>query len=275
MKDLLLPRDAAVLARLLDGGGNPPLLAFDFDGVLAPVIADPGGACMSDRTRALLQELAAWMPVAVISGRSFAKLYRVVGTSAPFLVGNHGAEYLRRTPVPASAQARVRRWERQLLPTLRALNGASLEHKDSTLAVHYDDARDPLAGAAVARACRALRGARLIPGKNLVNVLPSSFPTKGDAVRKLLRHLGCRRALFVGDDVTDEDVFALPRDLVFGVHVGSGPSRAAWRLPAQEDVDALLETLLELARRVAPLDGRVGPARSRPVPPRRAAGDSR
>lgn len=249
MKDLLLPRDVPLLARLLDGGGRPPLLAFDYDGVLAPIIGDPGGAPMSRHTRALLQELAARLPVAVVSGRPFTKLHRVVGTVAPFLVGNHGFEYLHRTPVPGAVLARVRRWEARMLAALEGVAGVHLEHKHSTFAVHYSQARDARAGAAVMRAARALRGARLVPGKNLVNILPAAFPTKGDAVRKLLRHLGCWRALFVGDDVTDEDVFALPRRMVFGVHVGPGPSRATWRLRTRRDVDALLETLLVLARR--------------------------
>jgi trehalose 6-phosphate phosphatase len=171
-----------------------------------------------------------------------------VGTVAPFLIGNHGFEYLHRTPVPSAVLARVRRWEARVQAALKGVTGIHVEHKHSTFAVHYATARDPHAGAAVLRAARALRGARLVLGKNLVNVLPASFPTKGDAVRKLLGHLGCRRALFVGDDVTDEDVFALPRRMVLGVHVGPGPSRAEWRMHRRANVDALLEALLRLAR---------------------------
>jgi trehalose 6-phosphate phosphatase len=279
MKDLLLPRDVPELARLLDGGGRPPLLAFDYDGVLAPIIRDPGGAPMTRRTRALLQELAARFPVAVVSGRSFAKLHRVVGTVVPFLVGNHGFEYLHRTPVPGPLLARVRRWEARMQADLEDVDGIHLEHKHSTFAVHYSQASDRRAGAQVVRAARALRGARIVLGKGLVNVLPASFPTKGDAVRKLLRHLGCRRALFVGDDVTDEDVFVLPRRLIFGVHVGPGPSRAAWRVPARRDVDALLETLLGLMRRAEIVDSsaavRAPGRRATVVPVRPAAGGPR
>ncbi len=276
MKDLLLPRDVPLLARLLDGGGYPPLLAFDYDGVLAPIVRDPGGAVMSRHTRALLQELSARFPVAVVSGRSFAKLHRVVGTVVPFLIGNHGVEYLHRTPVPPAVLARVRRWEDRMQAALEGLVGVHLEHKHATFAVHYSQAPDRRAGAAVRRAARRLRGVRLVLGKNLVNVLPAAFPTKGDAVRKLMRHLGCRRALFLGDDITDEDVFALPRRLVFGVHVGPGPSRAAWHVDGRAEVDALLETLLSLARRNEVVDPsvvlRAQRRKATVVPIRRAAG---
>ncbi len=280
MKDLLLPRDVPVLTRLLDGGGYPPLLAFDYDGVLAPILRDPRGASMTPRTRALLRELAARFPVAVISGRSFAKLHRVVGTVAPFLVGNHGFEYLHRTPVPEAVLVRVRRWEEQMAAALEGVSGVHLEHKHSTFAVHTSQAPDAHAGRAVLRAARALRGARLVLGKNIVNVLPAAFPTKGDALEKLLRHLGCRRALFVGDDVTDEDVFALPRRKVFGVHVGQGPSRAEWRVAGRQDVDALLEALLDLARQREIVDPsavvRAAGRRGSVVPIRRAvAGGTR
>ena len=238
-----------MLDRLLAPGPRPPLLAFDYDGVLAPLVPDPGGAHMSPLTRALLGELVRRFPVAVISGRSFARLHRMVGKVAPYLVGNHGAEYLRREAVPRSVLLDVRRWEGEMMGALRRVAGVSLEHKHSTFAVHYAQARDPVrAGRAVHRAARALRGVRLVPGKKLVNVLPAAFPTKGDALRKLLGDLGCRRALFVGDDVTDEDVFALPARLVLGVHVGSGPTRARWRVPFRDDVDALLECILELSR---------------------------
>jgi len=199
----------------------------------------------------------------------------VVGTVAPFLVGNHGYEYLHRTPVPQAVLDRVRRWEARVEAALEGIPGIHLEHKHSTFSVHYSQATDPGAGAAVVRAARALRGARLVLGKNLVNILPAAFPTKGDAVRKLLRHLGCRRALFVGDDVTDEDVFALPRRLVFGVHVGPGPSRAEWHLDGRGDVDALLDALLALARRDEVVDPGAAvraPGRKPMVVPIRAAG---
>jgi trehalose 6-phosphate phosphatase len=78
-------------------------------------------------------------------------------------------------------------------------------------------------------------------------VLPHDFPSKGDAVRALVARLGCDGAVYVGDDVTDEDAFAVGAPLVFGVHVGKGPSLAPWRLPAQADVDALLQLLLDAA----------------------------
>ena len=46
------------------------LLAFDFDGTLAPIVPDRDDARMRPRTRALLEEICRRYPCAVISGRS-------------------------------------------------------------------------------------------------------------------------------------------------------------------------------------------------------------
>jgi hypothetical protein len=56
---------------------------------------------------------------------------------------------------------------------------------------------------------------------------------------------------FAGDDVTDEDAFALGPPLVFGVHVGPGASLAEWRLRSQDDIERLFELLLEVRERPA------------------------
>jgi trehalose 6-phosphate phosphatase len=265
MKDLLRPRYRRALDDLLAPGSAPPLLAFDYDGVLAPLLRDPAGAPMPRRTRALVTGLAARLPVAIVSGRSFPKLHRVVRGVTPWLVGSHGQEYLRRAPPTAAALARVRAWERRVAAAVKGVPGIFIEHKRSSFSVHWAEApRRAEAARAVTRAARALRGVRLVSGKNLVNVLPAAFPTKGDAVRRLVAELGCRRALYVGDDVTDEDVFALPRRLVLGVHVGDGPSRAEYRLSGRAEVNALLSRLLALAE--------AWPAPTGRPPWRRAAG---
>jgi trehalose 6-phosphate phosphatase len=53
-------------------------------------------------------------------------------------------------------------------------------------------------------------------------------------------------ALYAGDDVTDEDAFAIGPPRVFAVHVGRGRSLAPWRVPTQDRVDELLRILVAL-----------------------------
>ncbi len=247
MKDVLHRRHRAALARFLGEEGRPAdvLLAFDYDGVLAPLVKDPAGARMRPRTRALLARLVALYPVAVISGRAWRDVSAFLGGLAPTIVGNHGFELGRPAPVPRATLRKVRGWRRRLDRALAGVDGIHFEDKRSTLAVHYGLSRGwRRAERLVYEAANQLEGTRLIPGKKVLNVLPHDFPSKGDAVRALVARLGCEAALYVGDDVTDEDAFAVGPPLVFGIHVGRGPSLAPWCLRAQPDVDALLARLI-------------------------------
>jgi trehalose 6-phosphate phosphatase len=248
MRDLLLPRHREVLARFVGALGEAPvLLAFDYDGVLAPLLRQPGGARMRPRTRQLLRRLTRLYPVAAVSGRAWKDTRRLTEGVVPHVVGNHGFELLRPLPVPAAALRAVRGWRRELGEALAGVPGVHFEEKRSTLSVHYGlgpGARR--AERAVYAAANRLQGSRLLPGKRVLNVLPHDFPNKGDAIRALLARLGLSAALYLGDDVTDEDAFRLGPPLVLGVHVGPGPSLAPWKLPAQADVDELLLRLVRL-----------------------------
>jgi hypothetical protein len=83
MKSLLAPQNLPALRRLARGR---VLLAFDFDGTLAPIVADPARAHLRPRTRRLLADVARKYPCVVISGRRRAD---VVGRLAgiPFAPG--------------------------------------------------------------------------------------------------------------------------------------------------------------------------------------------
>jgi len=245
MSRLLLGRHRGVLADLAAGR---TLLAFDYDGVLAPVRReDPAGLPIGPVTARLLARVAARWPVAVVSGRSFADARRLARGIPHHVVGNHGFEDGRTRPVPAAVRAQVQAWQRALEERLAGLAGWWIEDKVSTLSVHYGLRRRWRAlGLEVERAARRLDGARLVPGKQVLNLVPRSFPHKGDAVLVLLSRLSLDAALFVGDDVTDEDVFAVGPPRVVGVRVGTGTTLAPWRLRDREDVDALLGALLRL-----------------------------
>ena len=227
MRDILHPSHRAVLAHFV--GQGPVLLAFDYDGVLAPLLRQPGGSPMRRSTRALLTQAARRYPLAVVSGRAWKDTRRLSEGVAPHVVGNHGFELLHAVPVPRPVLQAVRGWHRALAAELAGVPGLHFEPKRSTLAIHYG--LSPAWGRAekaVYAAANRLEGTRLIPGKKVLNVLPAAFPNKGDAVRTLLARLGLQAALYCGDDVTDEDVFRLGPPMVLGVHFGPAPSLAPW-----------------------------------------------
>jgi trehalose 6-phosphate phosphatase len=224
------------------------LLAFDFDGTLAPIVAVPSTARMRARTQRLLTQLCARYPCAVISGRARADVAARLGAaSVAHVVGNHGLEPGPSLHRAARAMARA---HAALATALDGVPGVVIEDKRYTLAVHYRLARRPsVARATIARAVATLADpVRLVPGKRVVNVVPLGAPDKGDAVLRLRRAERAAMVLYVGDDATDEDVFRLdqPGRLV-AVRVGrSFSSSADYFLRDQGEMDALLSHLVAL-----------------------------
>ncbi len=248
MKDILAAAQRPVLQQL---AAEASLLAFDYDGVLAPVVTDPAGAAIAPRTRSLLVRVASSWPCAIVSGRAWAHTRALSRGAVATVVGNHGFELGRARPVPRAILARVAAW-RETLERELADQPVYYEDKRSTLAIHYGlDRRWRPVERAVLAAAERLPDARLVRGKKVLNIIPVGFPNKGDAVRALLARLRLDRALYAGDDVTDEDAFAIGPPMVVGVRVGPGPTQAPYRLASQECIDELLSALLALRTRRA------------------------
>lgn len=248
MRDILAPNNRQVLSQV---AASDVLLAFDYDGTLAPIVKDPDLAHMRERTRELLEQVGHAYPCVIISGRAQEDVQRRVhGTGVFEVIGNHGLEP--RCPRESDA-VRVRAWVEVLGRQLAALPGVVIEDKQFSLAIHYR--RSPArrqARMAILRAASALDGVRVIGGKSVINLVPSEGPHKGTALEIAREKLRCDSALYVGDDETDEDVFALddPARLLT-VRVGTKRrSRALFYVPDQKSVDTLLATLLELRQKL-------------------------
>ncbi len=242
--DILARRHRATLA---DFVATRVLLAFDFDGTLAPIVAVPAAARMRAATRPLLAEAARRYPAAVVSGRALADVgARVRGIPLRVVFGNHGLE---RSTKPSTPSARVARWAGMLRAALDGWTGVVIEDKGHSVAVHYRGAPDRArARRAVEAAAATLRGARVIGGLEAVNVLPGRAAHKGTALRAALAICRCDRAIYVGDEHTDEDAFgALPTGSLLGIRVGaSRQTRARFHVRSQREVDELLRLLIEL-----------------------------
>ena len=75
-------------------GASSLVFYLDFDGTLAPIVAEPELACMAPETRATLEELSKQegILVCVVSGRSLADIKSRVGLPGLVYSGNHGLE---------------------------------------------------------------------------------------------------------------------------------------------------------------------------------------
>ena len=246
MKNILCLENRSVLEQF---ASDDALLAFDYDGTLAPIVPDPDQAKMRERTRELLWELAQLSRVIVISGRAqLDALKRLRGVGVLEVVGNHGIE-----PRHSSDRHRatVRRWRALLDTRMEKLEGVMVEDKTFSLAIHFRHARErDHALEVIALTVSELEDARIIGGKEVVNILPRGAPDKGLSLDRERVRLHCGAALYVGDDETDEDVFRMDNpDHLLSIRVGfKGDSAARFYVPDQEAVDDLLRLLLDQRR---------------------------
>jgi trehalose 6-phosphate phosphatase len=222
------------------------LVAFDFDGTLAPIVADRDAARMRAGTRRLFARLCERYPCAVISGRRRDDVAARLGDAAvAHVVGNHGLEPGARLEEFAVAIARIRTTvERDLAP----YSGIDVEDKRYSLAIHLRRCRQKQAVRAVIDdAVASMAGVRLIPGKQVVNLVPAGASHKGDALLALRTRADVDTAIYVGDEDTDEDVFALDQPgRLLSIRVGrAARSAAAYYIRDQREVDVLLRSLLE------------------------------
>lgn len=216
---------AAGLGRLRDCLRTRPLLAFDIDGTLAPIVARPWDASIPEMVQDGLGVLAQRTAVAIITGRAVADARPMLGFTPRYLIGNHGAEGVPGFEAAAAGFAGVcRGWIDQLCDpadSWRSLSDVTLEDKTYTLAVHYRHAAqaDAVVRLIEARAARLVPVPTLLEGKLVLSLLPPGAPQKGEALPALLEHSGCQRALYVGDDVSDEAVFRLDSPSLLTVRI--------------------------------------------------------
>jgi trehalose 6-phosphate phosphatase len=258
---ILSRRHRPVLARFAEAS---VLVAFDYDGTLAPIAPTPARARMRATTRRLLTRLAKRYPSVVISGRPLDDLARRLRhVPVLHLVGEHGFESAGRS---RRSPTRVREWAVHMRELLPSRKGLVIEEKRNTITVHYRQAHDRRRlAAAIASAARRLPDARAIGGIEAISLVPANGPDKGVALQEARRSFGCDAAIYVGDDDSDEDAFrsAGPGRLL-SIRVGACRGSAArYRLDGQQEIDALLTALLELR---AP--GHVERGRRRVLPPR-------
>ena len=242
--------------RSLVGHLNETAVLLDIDGTLldfAPtpreVWVPPGLAKTLNR---LLQRTNG--ALALVSGRSINDIDLIFAPDTFPAVGGHGAE-MRLDPdseaVAAHAPPMDKELKRRLAAIARLSPGILLEDKGYSLALHYRLA--PHAEKAIYEAVSLIRAdlpsapIEVLPGKSVCEIKHSGF-TKASGVLELMTHepFKGRRPFFIGDDVTDETVFAIMPDLDgLSFSVGRRAKGVAGHFDAPSDVREFLAHLLD------------------------------
>jgi len=245
LRHLLGPDGLVALRALMS---NAPLIAFDFDGTLAPIVAHPRAARVPTAVGRRLQRLALRWPVAIITGRAVADVRPRLGFEPLCIIGCHGAE-APDDDRPADYQASLDAVRRRLDQVGRELSAAGVivEDKAATIALHFRLAPDRAAAERLIGEVLAEAGPGLhvFGGKLVVNVVSASAPNKAQALHGLARRQGAQAVFFAGDDVNDEPVFEAAEPLWLTVKVGRGASQARFYIDNPAEMPLVLDRMLD------------------------------
>jgi len=208
------------------------LIATDFDGTLAPIVADPREARADPGAVAALRELAGLVgTLAVITGRPAAEAVELGGfESVPGLIvlGHYGLERWQGGALTGPGDLPGVEAARERLPGMLAGAGAPegvwVEDKGSALAVHTRRAADPVGALAALReplaGLAADVGLVVEPGRLVIELRPPGMD-KGAALTALVAERQAGPVLFAGDDLGDLAAFAAVRALRGEGHPGA------------------------------------------------------
>jgi trehalose 6-phosphate phosphatase len=188
------------------------LVAVDFDGTLAPIVARPEDARPVDGAHEALTDLAQHLAaVAIVSGRPAEEVVRLAGlasVSGLRVLGHYGLQQWRdgviTSPDPVRGVALARARLRDVLEGADA--GVRVEDKQHSLAIHTRGAAHPdreLAGLEpVLEALADASGLEAVPGRYVIELRPPGTD-KGSALRGLVEETAARVVVYIGDDLGD------------------------------------------------------------------------
>lgn len=190
---------------------------LDLDGTLAPIMPRPDEVVVLPAISRLVRQLAyRYLAVTIVSGRPATEVRRITGNPELIYIGNHGFETMlpgHAVVVCDEAQPHIPE-VRELLEFARSREdltevGVMVEDKSATISLHYRRSPEP-------EAARRYIEKQILPkakklglvaseGRKVIEIKPPVDINKGVAVGSLLDRLGCRSAIYIGDDTTDID----------------------------------------------------------------------
>jgi trehalose 6-phosphate phosphatase len=235
---------------------NQTAILLDIDGTLLDLAPTPREVWVPPGLTETLKGLLARTSgaLALVSGRSLNDIDLIFAPDQFPSVGGHGAEMRLSTDneaVAAHAPPMDKELKLRLAAIAKLSPGILLEDKGYSLALHYRLA--PHAEKAIYEAVSLIRAdlpnapIEVLPGKSVCEIKHSGF-NKASGVIELMKHepFKGRRPLFIGDDVTDETVFAIMPDMNgLAFSVGRRAQGVAGHFDEPNDVRAFLAHLLD------------------------------
>ena len=248
VSELELPDDAIEGFTALDLKSIALLL--DVDGTIIDIGPTPHEVHVPDALCKSLARLDERLggACALVSGRLIADLDRLFSPLKLSTVGAHGAE-MRVAGAGVAGAVTVLPTELRRRLAGAAAPGVIIEDKGYSLTLHFRAApeREGALRALAVAVCKefAGEGIDILPGKAMIEIKRVQV-NKGEGVRALMQlpPFAGRKPVFIGDDVTDESVFAaLPQIGGVGFSVGRKFSGLAGAFHTPAQVRIALQTL--------------------------------
>ncbi len=231
------------------------LLLLDYDGTLKSFTERPEQATPDEHIRDILARLGAdeQNEVAVISGRGKQFLDEHLGALDITLIGGHGV-WMREAGGDWRVIEQINSdWKDTILPILQLhvdrTPGATVEEKEFSLAWHYRRAEPELAAVRLAELKDALLSltsnldVSILEGNKVLEIKNSNI-NKGRAATACYAKDEWDFVIAIGDDWTDEDMFAVLPEDAYTIRVGAVVSNATYFLNSVDEVREMLDSFL-------------------------------
>ena len=241
--------------------GRKPLLILDYDGTLSPIVPNPDDAVLPEASKQCLIKLATVTPVAVISGRDRKDVETKVALPQLIYAGSHGLDMAgpEGLDIPQKVDSTIleslKTAAHNLKRQLEDVKGCIVEAKKYAIAVHFRNVADKEVEKVIEAVSEELAkhpSLKKGTGKKILELKPAIDWHKGRASQWLFEALNLHDddaiAIFIGDDITDEDAFESLHQGGIGILVGSHgePTAATFSLEDTQAVEKFLERMYEL-----------------------------
>ena len=235
---------------------HPFGLVTDVDGTISWIAPSPNKAVVSPLCRRYLSALVDKLDlVAVISGRPLTEVMGMVGVEGLVYVGNHGLEMWNRGVSqmwPGSERyIDIIDLAVSTLKNMLDIDGLFFENKGLTASIHYRNCTDvDSARGQIMETVESLPQAndlRITDGRMVVELRPKLEVDKGSALKALIGKYNLSGVIYIGDDVSDVDAFAvLHNSGIKGIAIGVGSAEAPLQL--YEAADYIIDGVEQVER---------------------------
>lgn len=230
---------------------NHILFLFDFDGTLSPIVSNRNEAKMNDSTYSLFQKLAKISKTGILTGRSIADVQKRIPKNIPYLIGEHGIE----SNLTDLGKHDFNLLEKEIsdlylnmMRILKPVKGIEIEKKKYSLTIHYRNC--PLQNVLLDDLFydpSFLSSFEVKDGNKVLNIFCKNTPHKGTAVLALFREFHFDYIFYIGDDLTDEDVFQIEEKKLLTIKIGNPiDTKAKYYIPEQNEIDNYLKDIINI-----------------------------